>query len=298
MSEEEAVASLTPYQSILDRPDVEVILSSNGYKLVDKVLTTDRGVYVCEYLKAINSRGQPVYIEADSDSYLKTSGNENALNLLSDQSNIPHSVKNGSLECAGTDVCGVVFECQDGVCVVKRCDRTLDPKEVVYANGDTFSYNDGGVPYPVIRMSELESCPGQVSAGVDEATDRLIRSVLDSGAESISALSDPLEKIAQHHYKFYESYCKSYQKLLDTIKQVRDIADNYEKYPPTTREEIEKYKVVKKDLIKRYQLVYHLASMAEELNRRRADIMKLEQDLGQLTDEAERRFTGLDYILS
>ncbi len=117
-------------EGMIENQDILRLLSDRGYMPFRTTLIQGTNGMIPKYVKAINDRGNTVYVMIDMDGNIMTQPGDLTTIETTEATSVPLSVKMGAYNCAGLDVCAVALECDDGICMLMRDDDT-NMKEVM-----------------------------------------------------------------------------------------------------------------------------------------------------------------------
>lgn len=249
---------------------IENELRELEYSVVSKVVTEK-----LQFLKAINNKGQKVYIYIDIIENKHTSDYdimmiENNTNLLS------HSIKNGAYNCVGTDVSGVVFEYgTNSICTIMRGDNDLKLNETNYVfNHETQSHNFEGCvrTYPIIKLSELRVNPDIILCNTDIVTRRFRNAEDSHERQELLRTDNALEQLNEALFNFKETCNNSTHKLVSNIEYLKGIQE--QRYDNELLNE----------LIKSNDNIVKLICVMKKVASKRKEMEKITYEIKELTD--------------
>jgi hypothetical protein len=293
------------YQGMLESKGVEQTLADSGYLPVDKILTKDdNNMLMCQYIKAIDSTGRTTFVDMDCEGFVSVDKDTMTMAKVSNASIVPYSMKMGAYECASSDVCGVAFECEDGICTVKRSHSDLNPSETVFAqvhSPKSEGHKSHGllyghpVPYPIVTLSDIKENPNQVSCSIKDSHNRMRNISFNQANKDTKELLAATNELNQEVQRFDNNQKVISSKLSTTIKQFEDLHDHFKRHPPTTDKKKELQRSVHYNLRKRNDMVIDHIQYSEAVNSRIEKIKELTGEIRNLNDYAEQLFSGLDY---
>lgn len=265
---------ISNYQGVISRASIENELLNAGYGILSKIIVRNgEGADRTRYIKAVNKKGQKVFIMLDGEGY--TTARTNDLTLIESHmaSVVPYSVKTGAYNCAGKDVCGVAFECgSDSVCVLYREPNDLKPKEanLVFVQRDapaavTMEIDGNTMSYPVIRLSEIRANPDLVLSNTDLVTRRLRNEAYTAQLQELAAEQMAIEKLGAAFMKFNTVREDVAMKLNRTLTQLEQYNDIYMARPPMTDEAKDKYRRLQFNLVQRNDGITLLIRLMERV---------------------------------
>lgn len=297
--------TFSDYSNLIDEHSVEQELANKGYIVQDKLLTRDiGGITAARFIKAINPRGQLVYIEMDTDGYVTVQPSDPTLMESKTASTIPYSIKMGSYENAGTQVSGIVIECENGICTLTRNTKTLDPEEKNFIIPDNGTYNilkaEGQpVPYPVIKFSEIKTNPSIVLSNVDQSVARMRDYSYSECRKRFTNLKQTIQGLWNTVSSIDEKQTNAYKQLTNSIAELKVIQEQYKNIKLETASEIDKqkYRKVIYNLSKRNELVVDLFRICEEISDYNDNISSVSSELSKIESLIDSEFKNLNYVM-
>jgi hypothetical protein len=295
------------YQGIIGNASIENELINAGYAPLDRIVVrNDKGERRTHSIKAVNKKGQKVFILIDVEGY--TTARTTELTLLETQgaSIIPYSLKTGALECAGKDVCGVAFECgSDAVCILSRSSQDLTPKEATFVYVEqqrpaaiTLETEGGTMSYPVIRLSEIRANPNLVLSNTDAVLRRLRNASFSSEIQELAASQQSISHLNSAFFKFNEISLGAALKLRDTLQQLEGYNDVYLASPPQTDSDKDKYRVLQFNLTQRNDGIANLLRIMKKVSEKRAAIDNMAKEIDDLSEMVQREFANVESVIT
>jgi hypothetical protein len=281
---------------------VEEMLLNHDYVVTDRILTTNpSGELESHYLKARNSRGQTVYIDLDQDGFVRIQPNDVTLIKSEKAAIIPHSVKLGMLKCAGTNVCGIAFECSNGLCTLIHKKDDMEPVEtnlIMVEDKNNTAIIESGQPvaYPVVRLSELLENPKTVMAYVDTATNSLLTISLKICKENINSIEKSLYDTNKKYQNLKATLNKNISSLANVIVQLETMRAGYDRRPPQSNEEKERFHILSYNLQLRYELVHDLTRKCGLLGEYKDTLENLNVNFDNMTEFLNNTFKNLESV--
>lgn len=295
------------YQGIISNASIENELLNVGYTPLSKIVVrSSNGEKRTQYIKAVNRKGQKVYILIDVNGY--TTAKASDLTFVESQTVtlVPYSLKVGAYECAGTNVCGVAFECgADAVCVISRGSQDLNPKEAsyIFVERQTPSINTieskGAITsYPVIRLTEIRSNPPLVLQNTDVVTRRLRNTAYTAQIEELANTQKSIDKLNQAFTRFNSIRETTAPKLTHTLRTLEQYNDGYLVNPPLTDELKDRYRRLQFNLAQRNDNIVTLLQIMKRVDDNRAEIDVITREINELSDIAEKELSNVDLVLT
>ena len=295
------------YQGIISNASLENELLNAGYAPLSKiVIRADTGDKRTQYIKAINKKGQKVFILIDVNGYTTARSTDLTLIEAHNASIVPYSLKTGAYECAGKDVCGVAFECgSDAVCVLSRGSQDLTPKEANFvfveqhAPAAASIESEGTImTYPVIRLSEIRANPGLVLANTDIVTRRLRNSSYTAELQELAAAQRSINRLNEAFVRFNGLREDSAGKLNRTLTQLERWNDIYMANPPLTDDAKDRYRRLQYNLAQRNEGISTLLRAMTKVAEKRLEIDVIAKEINDIADYAEKEFANVEFATS
>lgn len=223
------------YQGLIKETSVEQILLKSGYAALEKIIVRHPdGSMEAKYYKTFNKLGQIVFVYLDTEGHVAMLPTDVVMIEGSSGTTIPLSIKMGSYECSGLDVCGVAFLCSDGICVLDRENQGgMAPRESSYVFLDKGSekivIEDLAISYPVVKMSEIKANPEQVLRNTDQVTKRIRANLMKISQEGMKKLESSVGNLYENCKKYGEIFTRYSVQLSATIRQLEGYAHQYDK---------------------------------------------------------------------
>lgn len=290
------------YEDIISH-NMESELTNLGYRILNKIIVSDiNGNKKVLYLKAINLKGQKVFIYVDVPGF--TSMHQHDLVLIENNNGniIPYSTKNGACDCAGTDVSGIAFEYgTNSVCTLLRENNYLKLNESNYTFINIIDNNSRQegciISYPIIRLSEIRISPEILLNNTDIVIRRL-RNAEDSYERGeLTSTHNSLENLNITWQNFNCVFNDITMKLATSLKQCDDYNNIYLANPPCDDEYKEKFHKLQYALAKRHEGIIMLTCAMKKVANKRREIDCLNKDVDEIIKYLEKEFAGIEQII-
>lgn len=295
------------YQGIIQNASIENELLNAGYAPVSRIVVrADNGDKRTQYIKAINKKGQKVFILLDSHGYTTARSTDLTLIEAHSASIVPYSLKTGAYECAGKDVCGVAFECgADAVCILSRGSQDLTPKEANFIfveqqapTAASIEVDGSVMTYPVIRLTEIRANPALVLVNTDTVTRRLRNTSYSAELTELSMTQQSINKLNASFIHFDAIREATANKLYKTLAQLEKWNEVYIANPPVTDEYKDKYRRLQYNLAQRNEDISTLLRIMKKIADKRIDIDVIINEINELNDFAEKEFANIEFATS
>lgn len=290
-----------PPSNLEEKSLLDETLESCGYAPQDKIVIADNYI---RYIKAINNQGHIVYIDIDSDYQDNAENPPDNLYVESKlPSPIPYSIKMGSYECTNGDTCGVIFECDGGLCSLTRDPDSLQPVEHTLIPMNLSQSEDimdkiiNPVPYPVIRLSELKCAPDQVLKGLDIATRRLRNANYLQCAHDLSALGNLIERLRSLYGIFSKKQQYIFETLGSTLRELGSYYFAYELDPSKVERDPAHFNLLVYNLRRRQELIVELLMLCQSITSFHDVVSNQIKQLEEVNNHIDKHFSGIDSVL-
>jgi hypothetical protein len=276
--------------------NVEQELSRSNYKPYDKVFfQNSEGQTEAKYIKAINELGQRVFVELDTDGYVSIQEGGLPMQVSREAKFLPASLKQGVMQCSGTNIAGVAFECTEGICTMTRNVDTMESNEenFTYASGPS-GRQASPITYPIIRLSEIKANPRLILRNTDEALRRLRNTTFRHAQEEFTKTQKLSQDITGAIDQFYQKILASTQSLAKSIDELEGYNQVYLEHAPVEPEQKRNAQAIMDNLLVRHDKMADLIRVLEAVSEQRAQMQAHLEILTAYTDYVEKNFTQLD----
>lgn len=281
---------------------IEDVLLKAGFSPEQKILTRgETGHVICHFIKIRDNSGRTAYVELDCDDsmgmgYMKVNSNDPILSQSNQLSKIPYSMKMGSFESNKGEIYGIGFECYDSVCIITRKDKTLEPVETVYMQGEEASENSHPVPFPIIRMTEILSNPKAVRKNMTNCHARMRNVAFNTCTKELDVLKQSTSELQKEIDRFLDLSQKVAASLKNTIEQLETMNNQYETQGIKTEKHAEKLKLIRFNLAKRNDLILDYISLCDGMKERSEKLESIKNEIRDLNDFSDNLFSGLTNV--
>lgn len=276
--------------------NVEQELIRSNYKPYDKVLFLNpEGQTEAKYIKAINELGQRVFIELDTDGYVSIPEGSIAMQVSRETKFLPASLKHGVMQCSGTNIAGVAFECTEGICTLTRNVNTLEPNEenFMYASGPSGKIASP-ITYPIIRLSEIQANPRLILRNTDEALRRLRNTTFRHAQEEFAKTQKLSQNITNAIDQFYQKILAATQSLAKSIDELEGYNKVYLEHAPIEPGQKQNAQAIMDNLLVRHDKMADLIRVLEAVSEQRSQMQAHLETLTAYSNYVEKNFTQLD----
>lgn len=290
------------YQGLIGNASLENELLNAGYAPLSKiVIQAENGEKRTQYIKAVNKKGQKVFILVDVSGYTTARAGDLTLIEARKSTIVPYSVKTGAYDCAGRDVCGVAFECTGAVCVLARNSEDLTPTEAnfvfVEQSGPaaaTVESEGVNMTYPVIRLSEIRANPELILKNTDVVTRRLRNASYSTLVAELVEEEKAIIQLNQAFVRFRQMYENNAALLNKTLTQLEGYLKAYMDNPPTSDEGRDKFQKVQLNVAKRNDGIEILLRSMQKVADLRSVIAATANDINAIREFCEKEFATVE----
>lgn len=281
---------------------VENELITLGYTPVSWIGVSDRNNM--QYLKAVNRRGQTVFILIDNEpGLIRTSD----LTLIESKTGsiIPTTYRNVASQCT-KDVCGVAFECgNDALCTLVQTENALEPEETNFVlvepnSGSvsaTIESTEGQLSYPVVRLSEIRANPTLVLENTDRAMRRLRNASYTAQLQELGYLQQSIMTLNKKFTQFNVMRERVAKELNQSLTELEAIARAFDRPcdNPSEYEERE-YSAIQAQLLQRNQWIGSLVNRMKMVADKRLELDRISDEIHTITLASNQDFANVPII--
>jgi uncharacterized membrane-anchored protein YhcB (DUF1043 family) len=214
---------------------LEKELISKGYMPMEKVIIREKTNDKARYIKSMNKLGQTVFIDLDSEGTIQVNPQDITLTQTNKSTMVPYSAKMGTMNCLDLDICGVAFECSNGICTLQRDIRSTTPVETTFTTVEDYApktalVKGSPVAYPIVRLSEIRNNDQLVLKTINKATRKLRNDSygncihhLRESSHLINNLSAEYNRFIDHQRNLFKSLSSSIESLEDSVLEIDDV---------------------------------------------------------------------------
>jgi hypothetical protein len=217
----------------------------------------------------------------------------------------------GAVDCAGTEVCGVAFECgSNSICVLSRNETDLTPEEanfvfiehndiasgIMMDNTVSNTVSNGQImAYPVIRLSEIRVNPCMILENTDLVTRRLRNASYKILLDDLNDFDHEIAELKRNFDCFMTTQKNDAVRLNRTLNQLDQWNESYMAHPPTTDEVKERYDELKRNLRYRNEYIEILLRSMKKVADHRSEINSISNTIAEMTKFLEKEFAYVDF---
>ena len=295
----------------LEEANVEKKLVAKGFITIERILVHTPMGTEGRYIKAINDKGQTVFIELDGEGVVAVKDDDVILfENSSKPSIIPVSTKLGSLESVGLEATGVVFECSNGYCTMMRDAKSLEPKEIVLISSSSNSSSSNSspslsdeiialtgtpVPHPIVKYTEVMANPISVNKSINSIAGRLRNNCYNNCKNELTEAMTEIEKLAEITNKYYKAQIESFEKIKSQIEWLENLQLNYCKIPPKSDNEKKRMNSIPVSLKSRFDKHIKQMILCSKVAADRREIANLTNKFKEYLADVNNDIAKLEY---
>ncbi len=286
--------------------NVDQELLAYGYVPLNKILLSGPDqMERIRYIKAYNPYGELVYIYLDDQGYCQDNLCSSMVETQTGEA-IPYTLRMTASECNNLDVCGVIFECEQGICSLHRKkDNPVEFDERVYQHtrlvgtpGRDYLWNKSiAMPYPIIRLSEIRANPKAILLATDESFKRMRNVFYETAVQELTKTGSLYNSLEVEAKKFQVNASVFSQKLMNDIIQLEGIADEHRLVPAPDETQKQNYRLVLANLRKRHEFLEEYLRHVDHYSRVQSMISSMIEDLKGLNMKMEGTIQSLGFVL-
>lgn len=284
--------------SEITNSNIENELAKLGYLVINKIVVlSENGNKKLQYIKAINKKGQKVYILIDIISYMSVHPKDLMIRENSDSNCIPFSLKNGAYNSAVKDVSGVAFEYgSNSICTLIMDPGDLSIKEKNYTfNEQKFcrERHEYIMIYPIIRLSEIKVNPKIILDNTHIVINRLRNAEELYERNELTAQRESITKL-DNAFADFATLCDDVaDKLYSDLNQLEDWNEVYINDPPYEDEYKERFIKLQVNLIKRNDDATNLIKIMKKVADERKKIDAITTNINEIINYCQKEFSDL-----
>lgn len=297
--------------TIEDKPEinaknVDTELLSYGYVPINKVLLGQGSeAQRIKYVKAYNPYGELVYIFLDGEGMCQ--GNLcTTMDEVKTGTIIPSTLRMTAAECNNLDVCGLAFECEEGICTLhRRKDNPVEFDEQLFAHSrlintpgrDYLWGKTMALPYPIVRLSEIRANPSLVLAATDESFKRMRNTFYDLTIKELAETGGLYNRLDQEARKFQNNAKIFSSNLMNDIIQLENFAEEHKSLRNPSEDQKQNYRLILSNLRKRHEFLEEYLRHVDHYSRAQTQLSSMIEDLAKLNMKMERTIGNLGKVL-
>jgi uncharacterized coiled-coil DUF342 family protein len=208
----------------------------------------------------------------------------------------------GALDCAGLDVCGVAFECNDSVCTLSRDVVDQTPKETTFVFSEKHVeraaiMDEDLVAVPIVKMSEIRANPELTLRNTDTATRRIRNASYKNVMAQLDSMKDSLKTLNESVESFDEVKNDVTNRLAKSLSTLENYNRNFMAKPIQSEEDRNTYRKLLYNLRRRNEL---FVTFLQYVRRVAEEIVKFAQNADEvkaITNELKEEFSQVDYAM-
>jgi hypothetical protein len=278
---------------------VEKRVAELGFMPLVKTLTRKAdGSTEARYIKAVDSLGNISYIQLNVDSNVTVQPHDLLTIESVDASNVPYSVKNGSMAAVNLDVSGVALECTNGVCMLSQDspDRPRNESFLTYIDKpkDTVVVEaDSPVAYPIVRLSDVLENPTLVMKLIEKATKALRWEVYNKSVRMLQIADDKMKETRNVGSLTLRAINIALNHIMESLSELEARRQGYELRPPSGPMETETYDLLVYNIKYRQDKLKELLMLERNVGTYVSSFNGLLESFKEMQKELDDRFGGI-----
>jgi hypothetical protein len=272
--------------------DIEKILSDMGYILTNKfILGRDSKDESVELLKVYNKYGLYIYVIPDMVGNTSIDKNDIPIKIATRSFNIPHSLKSGLFNSNRRQAHGLVFECENGICILRNDQDHVKSVEVNYA---CVYKHKGNLAFPIFRLSEILANNNEVVTSTLYVTDRIRKSLSDELTKNLENVTNSIQRLYKSSTDLKNTLQKSEQELNSSILLLGNMVNNSQ---DNSQEDVNIDKLIENLRIRsdKYNI---LQRNIQEISTWNSKIVEFKNDLDKLNEDTKIEFSNMNKVLT
>lgn len=295
-SKSEASSSKNTQDRVSNSDNIDAFLISKGFAPITRIhmkhpSSKDDNV---SFIKAFTDLGHMCYVKLDIDQPIKR---DNDLSLTKVDTISKEPIKDGKLsvdECGRLDVCGVAYECNEGICVLRRDLESLDLLEDTFTVTEPSSLLHGfekrePLAYPIVLYSEIVANEQAVMWNIARSTARLKMKAIHNYNKELMAVRSSILRFTDVAGTLVNALHAARDNVINKSNALYKLRDTYEL--PINTEDRYNYSSIINNLHTCDDLMGDLILTSRTLSTRRNDIDNLTNEFITYFEELKLRYT-------
>lgn len=274
----------------INEDNIDQFLLSKGFAPVARVHLDNKKT---SYLKAFTKLGHMCYIQLDVD---KPVIREQDLSLIKHDKITKEPIKDGRLhldECAKLEVCGIAYECNDGICVLKRDLESLDLKEDIFTVTELPSVQYGieknaPLSYPIVLYSEIIANEDAVLWNIARVTIRLKSKSIQNYNKDLMHLRSVVTDLYDTAITLIDNMHKARDNVINSTSNLHNVRDKYTM--PIEEVHRESYDSIIYKLHTCEDLMGELILTSRNLSETKIDMLHMTELLSNYNEDIKSRY--------
>ena len=253
-----------------------------------------------KFVKVTSPSGYAALVDVNIDGVMAIAKSDmTTVEIESSQAlDIPLEIKTGALNCTGNGVCGVAFECDNGLCTVSR-GQDMQPRETHFVKVSEVADEAaviGGSPFaiPIVKLSEILENPMDVDAKISNASRRIYEASFLKCREDLSDLNTSIERLSAEFLALRNNLSAASNNVQVTVNELQDYNNIFVSSSITDEVEIAKHEKVVAELKARNDLYRRLLNLCQVVYRHHDDVNSLTQKFADINNVVRKDFGNLD----
>lgn len=278
---------------MINEEEIKNILLNKGFIPQDDkiVILDEQNNKKVSYIKILTESGQKAFVDLTNITVIPKS-ETNLMEKLEKVSQIPFSIKNGSIQCVGNK-CGIAFECDDEICVISQ-DNNFKTVEMIFSpkkDEETITLigKINSIAFPVILFDDLVENPVLVSENIYKISNRLKLEHHRNCTLMTTEMNKSFGEMSNNYSKMILTYQFAFNILTKTINFIDNVRldsslekDNYQ---------------ILYNLTKRYELLDNLLEICSDINKFKRDFESINKNISKIISSLDNSYSNLETIL-
>lgn len=285
----------------IQNDDVEVMLLRHSYIPEDRIFTKDaNGQIMGRFIKVQSPSGSSALVDINVPGVMAVAKNDmTTIEIESGKAlDIPLDVKTGTLSCAGNGVCGVAFECSNGICTISR-GADMQPKETNFVKVSEVSEEAaviGSTPFaiPIVKLSEILENPIDVDKKINSSTSRIYQASFMKCQEDVKSLQGSIGKLNSEYNALTNNLQAASNNITVTINELRAYNNRFYQLNPDSKTEIDKHNKVVEELKARNELYEGLFRICKIVSSNIDAVDALTKNFSDINNVIRKDYRDLD----
>lgn len=283
---------------IAQEEGIEQKLLEKGYNILSKILVNSEDMTKARYLEVINPRGQHLFIELDLDGIVALRDDDATLIEGQMGTAIPYSSKMGAIQCAD-GMCGIAFVCEDGICTLEKSgiDETTENTFIFSGKERKGKMSNEPIPYPIIRLSEVEANPEAVTQTIEEITRRIRSGPYQSCIKNLDEMEKDLVNFENNFSRFRQAQKEAASAINSSLQELEKIYNLYRSHPPEDDQSQERYHQLIYNIQCRHETALVILDACSAVSKKRDKLKKWSEMIEEASSIIDKIAKDAPYII-
>ena len=282
--------------------DIEKKLLDLGYMSIGTIKFKRDNEITAKYIKAIDNKGNMVLIALNIDSNIAVHPSDLTTVESVFAVSIPYSLRAAVFNAAGSQVSGVAFDCENGLCTMLTDPSNKKMKEVPYSiierPSDKVALEANSVlGIPIVRMSDILENPTLTSKIISDATVKIRNEVLRSFTKDLESTDSSVKVTSDSTLGTLKSIQLAMNRLIIGLTRFEVERDKFDLNPAVDPVSKGKYDIIILNIKKRQNLLRKLLEIARSLESVRSTLNGVREYMGSIIKELDQNYIDVDKII-